>query len=107
MSLVTVNTPMPIATVLPDGRQDRYIKARLYNFSNGNLLAEYDLVHGYDGIYLKNDVLAPAVGLYLIKYVVYKNAAYTQLDTKYSQAVDTVRVEDFENLIDDNDGQII
>ena len=109
MILVQKGDTFTMMRNLCDGKADKFIQAKMYD-NSGTQIGNYAIPHMSEGMYLKNDIVASVVGVYLIKYVVYRDAGFQQESKRYEQSSDMYRVEDIiENLtdvIDLSDGSI-
>jgi len=109
VKLIKKGSPYLFSVNLEDGKEDKFIRAFLMDI-NGVLLSTYNIPHVSNGVYLKSDILALNEGIFLVKYEVYKDAGFTKLAKQYSFLLQTVRVEAFEENINENidigDGRI-
>lgn len=109
MKLLKRGSPYVFSTTLEDGKEDKFIRAILMDI-NGVLLSTYNIPHLSSGVYLKSDILANDEGVFLVKYEVFKDAAFTKPAKQYQILLQTIRVEAIEenltNTIDYGDGRI-
>jgi hypothetical protein len=108
--MIKQGTPFPLKRSLQDGREDRYILARLFDQSDTQI-GFHNVPHVTNGIYSLNTVIAGTIGIFSIKYEVYKDPAFTKIDKRYGQQLEIIRVEDIEDSLTDTidmaDGQAI
>ena len=106
MPIVQKDTPFTLEATLGNGREDRFIKATL--FQGATEVATYSLSHVAGGVYINNTVIANQVGQFTVRYEVFRNAAFTNKDRRFDIWSERIRVEDLVNetmdRVDESDG---
>jgi len=77
--------------LLEDGNEDRYPQVTIYD-NAGNQVAQFDLVHQANGLYLSPAWSSADVGIFEAVFIVYKDANHTEVDTWYGRALETIVV---------------
>lgn len=108
MKLYALGSNISLVKILSDGNENLFIKAELFDKSL-NLIRTFELTHKEKGIYHNDSIPANTLGVYHIRYQVFKDHNFT-IKAKYKLAIDTIRIENIVNelkeTIDYGDGNI-
>jgi len=98
MILGEIARPLKIPLLLEKGEVNRYPKVKLYNFS-GVFVAEFELTHIVDGLYLSDEWVPDAEGYFYCVAEVFFDAGYTIRDTSYGQVGDTIKIDVSDRIV--------
>lgn len=85
---------------LAGSETDQFIRARVWDSTFTEVAGSpFTLTHLANGLYRNNSIQATVIGNYTVQYTVYRDAGFTQLNSKYGRVEEDIFVFDYDQLI--------